>query len=310
MTMLASPFSSVNGTIVRSYSAWITLLRAYFGLTSRVLPGVARQHAERLFTRPPQYRGRQPLPVPARRETVATSTHELSVWQTGPASAPAVLLAHGWGGRGVQMGRFVEPLLERGFRVVWFDQPGHGESGHGPVGLPDLSSALHALAVTHGPFDTAIGHSLGAAAIALALRAGLPVRQVVFLSPPASMNEHTRNFARRLCITSRVREAMRTRLENRYRLPFAEIDRIEELEHVRIPALFVHDNDDSEVPIEHARRLSAHMAGARLIRTHGLGHHRILRDPAVVRAVIDFVQGNDSALPAELPELPIPAPMM
>lgn len=308
--MLSTPFSSVNSTIVRSYSAWIALLRAYFGLTSRILPGVARQHAERLFTRPPQYRGRQLLPVPARRETVATAKHELCVWQTGAASAPAVLLAHGWGGRGVQMGRFIEPLLERGFRVVWFDQPGHGESGNGPVGLPDLSSALHALAVTHGPFHTAIGHSLGAAAIALALRGGLPVRRVVFVSPPASMNEHARDFARRLCITSRVREAMRTRLEHRYSLPFAEIDRIEELAHVHISALFVHDNDDPEVPIEHARRLSAHMAGARLIRTHGLGHHRILRDPAVVRAVIDFVQGNDSALPVELPELPIPAPVM
>lgn len=207
------------------------------------------------------------------------------------------------------MGRFVAPLLERGYRVVWFDQPGHGESGHEPVGLPDLSFALHALTVTHGPFDTAIGHSLGGAAIALALRRRLQMRRAVFICPPASMNEHTRNFARRLCIAPDVRDAMRTRLENRYGLPFAEIDRIEELERVRIPALFVHDNDDTEIPIEHTLRLSARMTGARLIRTHGLGHHRILRDPGVVKSVVGFVHGDDATLPTELPEFPIPAPL-
>ena len=48
------------------------------------------------------------------------------------------------------MGSFVSPLLAAGYRVVWFDQPGHGESGRGPVALPDFVRALHAIAAAHG----------------------------------------------------------------------------------------------------------------------------------------------------------------
>ena len=307
--MNATFATSRNSTIVRSRSSLLAMLRAYFAIASRLLPDMARRHAERLFTVPPRYAGRRTHPVDARRETVVAGNRSLAVWQVGPLTAPAVLLAHGWGGRGVQMGRFVAPLLASGFRVVWFDQPGHGESGHGPVALPDFVRALQALAATHGPFEAAIGHSLGAAALGVALCRGLRLGRIVFVSSPASMDEHAHNFARLLGITPRVREAMRSRLERRYGVRFAEIDRIEDLERLRLPALFVHDSDDTEVPFEHALRLSARVPGARLIKTYGLGHHRLLRDTSVVGAVVDFVSGHVDDLPAELPVLPRPAPI-
>lgn len=299
--------AAMNSTTVRLPVQ--AMIRAYFGIASRLLPGVARRQAERWFTMPPRYAGRRTHPVPARRETVVADNRRLAVWQAGPAAGPAVLLCHGWGGSSVQMGSFVAPLLGRGYRVVWFDQPGHGESGRGAVGLPDFVRALEALAETHGPFEAAVGHSLGAAALALALRRGLALERVVFVSPPASLNEHAHNFARLLGITPRIREAMRRRLEHRYGVRFAEIDRIEELESLSLPALFVHDSTDREVPFEHALRLSEHLPGARLLKTHGLGHFRILRDPAVVGTIVDFVGGDGDHLPAELPPLPPPAPI-
>ena len=127
--MNASLTSSINSTIVRSNASLWALVRAYFAIASRLLPDLARRHAERLFTVPPRYAGRRTQDINARRETVVAGKHSLAVWQIGPATAPAVLLVHGWGGRGAQMGAFVAPLLASGHRVVWFDQPGHGESG-------------------------------------------------------------------------------------------------------------------------------------------------------------------------------------
>jgi pimeloyl-ACP methyl ester carboxylesterase len=300
---------SANSTIVRYRTSVLAMLRAYFAIASRLLPDLARRQAERLFTMPPHYAGRRTHPVDARRETVIAGNRSLAVWQAGPSAAPAVLLAHGWGGRGVQMGHFVAPLLAGGFRVVWFDQPGHGESGRGAVALPDFVRALEALAATHGSFEAAIGHSLGAAALGVALRRGLRLGRIVFVSSPASIDEHTHNFARLLGITPRVLEAMRRRLERRYGVRFAEIDRIEDLERLRLPALFVHDAGDAEVPFEHALRLSERVPGARLIKTYGLGHYRLLREPSVVGAVVDFVTGRVDSLPAELPSLPRPAPI-
>ena len=307
--MSATLASPIKSTIVRTYSLREAVLRGYFAVASRLVPDVARRQAERLFTTPPRYAGRATQPAPARRETVVSGRHSLAVWQAGPAAAPAVLLVHGWGGRGAQMGSFVDPLLASGYRVVWFDEPAHGDSGRGHVGLPDFVRALHALAATHGPFEAAIGHSLGAASLGVAMRQGLSLGRVVFVSSPASVNEHTHKFASMLGITPQIRDAMRARIERRFGMRFADIDRIDELTQLSLPALFVHDGGDAEVPFENSQRLLARMPGARLIKTYGLGHRRLLRDPGVVRAVVDFVRGEADELPAELPILPRPAPL-
>jgi pimeloyl-ACP methyl ester carboxylesterase len=307
--MIATLATPLNSTIVRERTSLWVAVRAYFAVVSRLLPDLARRQAERLFTLPPRYAGRRTHPVDARCESVVAGKHSLAVWQAGPPAAPAVLLVHGWGGRGVQMGSFVAPLLAGGYRVVWFDQPGHGESGSSAVALPDFVRALEALAATHGPFTAAIGHSLGAAALGVALRRGIQLGRVVFVSPPASISEHAHNFARLLGITPPIREAMRRRLEHRYGVRFADIDRIDELEQLSLPALFVHDRGDTEVPFEHTLRLSGRMPDARLIKTYGLGHYRVLREPSVVRAVVDFISGNVAGIPAELPVLPRPAAM-
>ena len=307
--MEASLATPQNSTIVRSDAVLESAVRAYFAVTSRLFPGLARRQAERLFTTPPRFAGRAQANVAARRDTVVSGRHSLAVWQAGPQAAPAVLLVHGWGGRGLQMASFVAPLLDAGYRVVWFDQPGHGESGRGSVGLPDFVRAVQALADTHGPFDAAIGHSLGSAALAIALRRGLGLARVAFVSPPASIGEHTRMFARILGITPAIREAMRVRLERRYGMRFAEIDRIDDLTRLELPTLFVHDSGDGEVPFDNSERLAARMPNARLIKTYGLGHRRIVRDEAVVGAIVDFIRGDAEDLPSELPRLPRPAPI-
>jgi len=113
--MVAASLSR-NSTIVRAAQASLwRALRAYFTIASRLVPNVARRQAERLFTEPPRYAGRS-ASLDGLRETVIAGNHTLAVWQAGPAAAPAVLLAHGWGGRGVQMAPFVAPLLARGDR--------------------------------------------------------------------------------------------------------------------------------------------------------------------------------------------------
>lgn len=319
MNSLALPFSLINSTIVRSLElSALAVTRSYFGLVSRLRPTLARRQAERLFTTPPRHAAAYPAPAAARRESVLTPAGHVAVWQAGPATAPAVLLTHGWGGVGAQLGGFVAPLLARGFRVVWFDHPGHGESGRRRVALPDLVRALGAIDAACGPFQAAVGHSLGAAALALALRGGLSLQRVVLIGAPASISDYMHGFARRLGLTAAVRETLRQRIEQRYGQRFDDIDRIEDLGRLRLPALLVHDAGDRHVPFAHSQRIAACLTGARLIRTHGLGHFRLLRDPAVTAAVATFVAGEpepgasaeqSTGLATELPRLPLPAPL-
>lgn len=307
---MSASIVSHKSTTVRSLISTEALLRGYFGVVSRVLPDLARRQAERLFSAPPRVRSRRPAkPVDAREERVRSGRHSLAVWQTGPRDGPRVLLVHGWGGRGDQLSAFIAPLVARGYGVVWFDHPGHGDSGRGPSSLPDFARAVTTLAATHGPFTAAIGHSLGAAALGIALRGGLDLGRVVFVGAPASITEHAHRFARMLGITPRIREAMRVQVERRFGMRFADIDSIDELSRLRLPALFIHDRGDQEVPFDDAARLAARMPGATLLTTHGFGHRRILRDEAVVDAAVRFAVGDGANLPEQLPVLPRPAPI-
>lgn len=306
--MAALTFPSKKSTTVPN-PLGLGLMRAYFGLMSRLVPAYIQRQVERIFTTPPRYVGHAAQPVDTRRETVAAGTRSIAVWQAGPAAAPAVLLAHGWGGRGLQLGAFVAPLLEAGYRVVWFDQPGHGESDRGRTGLPDFVRALKALATTHGPFAAAIGHSLGAGALGLALREGLALERVVMIATPSSMTEHTQRFARFLGLAPGFAGRLRAALERHYHVSFAELDRVEALGASVAKILLIHDTQDAHVEFRHASRIQAGMPSARLLPTHDLGHFRIVRDPQVVRAAVDFVRGQDESLPAAIPPLPLPAPL-
>jgi len=57
------------------------------------------------------------------------------------------------------------------------------------------------------------------------------------------------------------------------------------------PMLVIHDREDREVPFSEGRRHVLNWPGARLQATRGLGHRRLLEDPAVIEAAVDFISG-------------------
>ena len=52
----------------------------------------------------------------------------------------------------------------------------------------------------------------------------------------------------------------------------------------------VHDTQDKEVPFGDAEQFVTTYPYARLYKTEGLGHRRILNSPAVIDEIIDFIQ--------------------
>ena len=277
--MNAALGTSINSTIVRSRNSLWAIVRAYFAIASRLLPDLARRQAERLFTVPPRYAGRRPQPVDARRETVV-------------AGKP---LARGLAGRTCRgAGRSACSRLGRARRangklrrtaagerlsrrVVRSAGPWRKRTRTGRACRISCARWKRSLPRTDRSRQRSATRS-GRQRSDLPCDAACNSARIVFVSPPASISEHAHKFARLLGITPAIREAMRHRLEHRYGVRFAEIDRIDELARLRLPALFVHDGGDAEVPFEHTLRLSARMPGARLIKTYGLGHYRLLRD--------------------------------
>jgi pimeloyl-ACP methyl ester carboxylesterase len=255
--------------------------------------------AEHMFrTPPPRYprlkREERWLAL-ARPGTTPFAGGALPTWTWG--KGPAVLLVHGWGGHGGRLTPFVGPLTRAGFSVVSFDAPGHGRAAGRRSALPEFVDAIRAVARTHGPFEAAIGHSLGGAACALALRGGLEVRSLVLLAPPADPEKYSGRFARFFCIPAGARDRMKQRLERRYRMQWQNLRVSGGPGPSRARLLVFHDPRDWKVPFKDGLEIVASWPRAEIVRTRGVGHHRILRDPAVIARAVAFVAGKTAPRP-------------
>jgi pimeloyl-ACP methyl ester carboxylesterase len=293
--------------------AGMTTYRLALRTSSALAPGLAGLWAERLFLTPP--RPRQPQStffdfLDAHAGFVEYRGRSLATWRWGPRDAPAVLLAHGWGGHAAQMRAFVQPLLSAGFRVIAYDQPAHGLSEGRLTGLPDFAGALGAVAAWHGNVRHVIAHSLGGVAAALALSRGLPVERAVLISPPSDLVGYSRRFARWLWIPERVRRAMQAAIEERFGVRWSDFELPRIAPRLRAPALVIHDRGDGMVPWKQGAALAQAWPEGRLLSTEGLGHGRILEHPQVTRAALDFITGRSSVASLARPALPHPAPLL
>ncbi|OHC61951.1 MAG: hypothetical protein A3H93_16670 [Rhodocyclales bacterium RIFCSPLOWO2_02_FULL_63_24] len=288
-------FWPINRTIVRAFkfSAQLFWQRAIFRVLSQAAPRHAVERAIRLMLTPP----RQPFSdeelavlEEASLMPVPLISGRLIAWRWGRAVDPAVVLVHGWGGRGTQLRAFIEPLLARGFSVVAYDAPGHGMTGGTESSLPHVLQGLHAVLDHLGPVHAIVGHSLGGAVAAMTLAQRPAVKRAVLIAPPASLADSSRRIAAALQWPEALRAAMQRRIEYRFGLKWSEFEA--EQASGEQPLLVIHDRRDREVPFADGHRHARNWPQGRLLETNGLGHRRLLDDPMVIAASVDFVAGE------------------
>lgn len=288
-------FTLTNSTNVRNPFLGV-LQRAELALVSAFAPQRAVDIAARHFSTPPRFEhtGRErELLSTGERYDVASRHGRIAAWRFGRRDRPAVVLVHGWGGRGAQLGAFVPALLESGHQVVLFDHIGHGHSEGVQATLVHFWDGLAAVVADaeqggsriHG----AIGHSLGAAALGAWLNeTGREVRTVL-LAPPTSVERYSGYFARRLGIAEPVRRAMQDQFERALGRRWSEFELPQSVARVKAPALVVHDTEDGEVAYGAGLALARAWKDARFVATRGLGHRKILRASEVVQDAVDFI---------------------
>jgi pimeloyl-ACP methyl ester carboxylesterase len=280
-----------KSTSVRSQQMpWpIRLMRPALRTLSALSPELAAPVAERLFLTAPRY------PQPAQeiaalegaRRTIVHADSSIPAWTWG--HGPAVLLVHGWGGRGAQMASFVPPLVAHGYSVVAFDAPGHGASREPQSSVVAFVNAIRAVDAALGPVRGVIAHSIGAAATAVALRDGLRADAAVFLAPPADLTVYADLMLETLGFGRRTRDVMRARVEQRLGVLWSTLAVGGFAPQMRTPLLVIHDREDSEVPWQDGAIIAGAWPGATLTTTSGLGHRRLLRAADVVSGAAEFL---------------------
>ncbi len=296
---MAPPLSNRSG----NKSTNGRLISAVLGSASAVAPGLTARWAERAFLSP---RKRAVLPAElavlkqGHRFRVPFAGGHLAAWSWG--DGPTVYLVHGWGFSAARMTSFVAPLVRDGYSVVGFDAPGHGQSVGKTSSVVEIAAALRAVvewtaAGDAGSHAGAIGHSIGGAAIAMAMKNGPRFRRVVFLGSPSSLEPSSKEDAARLGLSPKVVSMMQARIESRFGLKWKDIAVEKYLPDPVVPLLLIHDVGDQAIPVEESARIANVWPGAERILTEGLGHNRTLIDPDVLARAAAFIAGGSTASP-------------
>lgn len=232
-------------------------------------------------------RARRPsLPPPSARAAVLVAggrPFTTYTWGEGPA----VYVQHGWDGSAADFAALTAALVARGVSVVAIDAPGHGSAPGSRSNLVLLAQALQEAIAAGGPARAVVGHSLGASAVGVAAADGATVGRVVLVAPYTDVGGW---FAALGSLGgARLRDEVFGAVRRVAGRDVRELGLTHTADALPGPVLVLHDRDDRQAPYADAAALVAAHPRLRLRSTRGLGHRRILSDPAIVEEVVAFV---------------------
>lgn len=271
----------------------LSTLRTTNRLLGGIAPGWTARVARRFMLRPHFTR------IPLKWEPAALARAEPITFRFGlPAlrwgsTGPAVLMMHGWGGRAAQFHVLAETLVARGFQAIALEGPAHGRSQTGVAHPLSFAEALLEAAAELREVHAVVGHSMGGASALFALLEGLSAPRAVTIAAASNMRGVLDRYARTLALPQAAAQHFIEGYEQVVGRPADALDIADLGPSLRSAGLIVHDRDDREVPYAESARIAAAWSGARLLSTEGLGHNRVLRDAAVVDAIVEFVAGRD-----------------
>ena len=259
-----------------------------------VSPFAASRFAARLFLTPFKYKlpeREKEMDRNSCQETlkVPSINRDIVVYHYGTGKKK-ILLVHGWSGRGTQLSVIAKALIAEGYAVISFDAPAHGKAPGKISMMPFFIEAVHFLEKKYGPFDAAIGHSLGGMASLRAVKDGMKLRKLVIIGTANSVTHITRDFARNMKLSQKVADKMKQYLDRKFQKDMDTYSGAVSARKVNVPTLVIHDKQDVDVPVNSAYEINEKLENSELFITEGLGHRRVLGNDLVIKRILEFLR--------------------
>ena len=272
----------------------LRLVQWVYPRLEKVLPSLAHRFFITIFFTPMNYR------VPDKEKVLERQADKFDLyvgrkriqcysWGEGPT----VLVVHGWAGRATQFRKIISALVNDGFRVIGFDGPAHGHSEGRSTNIMEFAAVLTKLYETIGKPVAIIAHSFGGGAVLYAAMKGLEVEKLINVASPSIGDEIIATYLKTIKGSPATATSFKAYIEKTTGKPFEHFTALHFITRLprKVELLLIHDEDDPEVPLNHALEMIIKYPAATLYRTQGLGHTRILRGEAVISKCLSFIKG-------------------
>lgn len=250
-------------------------------------------HAIQLFRTPFKFKTPKreyPMISKSRKETLMISElqKEIMVYHYGN-SDKKVLLIHGWSGRGTQLFKIADILLENGYSVISFDAPAHGHSSGTQTMMNEFVICIKVLSEKYGSFEFGIGHSLGGMALLNAINRGVSFQKAICIGSGNSIFDIMKDFVAKLEMKPVIAQMMKEHYDQKFGVDLETFSSYQVAKNIEIATLIIHDTEDKDVPVQCAYDIHKQLKNGALMITNGLGHRKVLGDPKVLEKIINFI---------------------
>jgi pimeloyl-ACP methyl ester carboxylesterase len=199
---------------------------------------------------------------------------------------------HGWNGRGTQIASFASSLVDKNFRVIALDGPGHGDSSGtktNPAHFAQFIIDAQKELISNLTSQAIIAHSFGGGCAVLAASRGLKTKGLVLIASPAFYDRVVHFFARSMKLKAKSEKIFYQLVTRASGLDHKELNIGVIGAKLNLPVLIVHDEEDNAVDYLSAKSIHDTWPGSKLLTTQNLGHRRILKDKNVIANVTNFI---------------------
>ena len=200
-----------------------------------------------------------------------------------------ILLSHGWSGRGTHLFKIADELLKAGFSTVSFDAPAHGKSPGKTTIMSEFVETILEIERQFGPFEAAVGHSLGGMSLLNATKKGFAINHLAIIGSGDVIQDILDDFIAKLELKPSTSSQLRLHFEKKYKVKMDDYSGYKSAIEITIPVLVIHDKNDTEVSVEAAIHIHKHLKNGELFLTEGLGHRKILGNSEVIEKVVRFI---------------------
>jgi len=181
-------------------------------------------------------------------------------------------------------------LLKLGFSTISFDAPAHGKAPGKTSNMTEFIAATLQIEKQFGPFEYAIGHSLGGMTVMNSIKRGLKVKKAILIGSGDVVQDIMDDFILKLGLKSEISKRMRLIFENKIGETMNSYSAYIAAKDVSIPVLVIHDENDDDVPVTAAHHIHKHLNNGQIMITKELGHRKILGDNKVIKKIVEFIQ--------------------
>jgi pimeloyl-ACP methyl ester carboxylesterase len=186
--------------------------------------------------------------------------------------------------------KIADELVKLGYQIVSFDAPAHGKSKGKTTLMPEFIASILVLEKQFGPFEFAIGHSLGGMSILNAIKKNLSLKKAVIIGSGDIIQDIINDFTTALGLQPKIGLMMKQHFEKKFGEPMEDYAASFAAQSVAIPVLVIHDKNDDDINVKAAYNIHDHLKKGELYITETLGHRKILGDKKVIQKILNFIK--------------------